>query len=171
MSDADLAGIPLIPSQKLSYQQGMKYRVTDDHGPIVHRLRYDYGLQESWVHPEGYYGVVEDDTGQWFLVFFPGCCWNGATLYFDWRFMQYPSLVHDGLHWLIARGIIDEKYNDIIDMELGYLVRISNQKIKWWQGGELTRVIRAKMVEHATHLVNEKRQADYSEFPTVTLEI
>lgn len=135
------------------------------HGPKLyeskdwmwHKFINDFGLTEDWHSPSGYYGVCIDKQGNAWLWTKPGFRWDGASLYPDYDFMKNPSRIHDCLHWMIKWGVLSELQNDLIDKELGDCVRYGKTPIDWYLGGELSRPLRAKMVERATHVVNEKR--------------
>ena len=157
----------LEKSTKFVYQDGLKYRNKE---LLMYPLFYDYGLQKDFIHPDGYYAVIKDHDGCWWLLIFPECCWDGATFYWDYQWMMLASLVHDILHWLIKRGIIDEKYNFLIDKELQHLVLTSNIKIPWYQGGEMSKPFRAWIIKTGTALANEKR-ANAPDLPITVLDI
>lgn len=76
----------------------------------------------------------------------------------DHDFMMAPSLIHDILHWLIRRNIIDEDKNDIIDYELERAINYYNVSPPAWQGGNLfgLKKWRAKWIRRATHTCDEK---------------
>jgi hypothetical protein len=149
----------ITPSSELVYQDGMKYRLAED---FVYELELDYGLTEDFHHPLRYYSVVKKGNS-WFIIVRKGCCWDGATMYFDWKWMMYPSLVHDVLHWLIKRGVIDEIYNDRIDEELRLMVLGTRTRVPF-------RKIRARAIQKATHLANEKRKKG-TDFPIKRIQI
>ncbi len=140
-------------SSELVYQSGMKYRNVK---PFYYKLHFHYGAEYEYLHPESYYALKKDSHGSWWIVVYAGCCWDGATKYPDYKWMKYPSLIHDVLHWLIKRGAIEERCNDLIDRELQHMILNTRVKIPWWQGGEITKRLRAALIRRATGLANEK---------------
>jgi len=108
-----------------------------------------YQLQTPLVIKENFnnefYGV---DTSR-LLWAHPGCQWDGATKFVDFKWIMTPSLVHDVLHWLIALGIIPENQNDLIDHELALAIE--------GNGNRFMKRFRAKYVETFTNLVDEKK--------------
>lgn len=125
---------------------------------VWHKFHNDFGIKEDWTSPSGYYGVRLDQDGNVWLWTRPGFQWDGASMYPDYVYMLFPSLVHDCLHWMIMHGLISTKYNDLIDKELGDCVRFGTTPIPWYKGGNLTRRFQAFKVERATHLCNQKRE-------------
>lgn len=161
MTDRLLSELPAAPSE-VGYYRRAKWQVTGS--PIVFELYYDYGFTEDWHHPDGYYSVMQGlygDPTKWYVVAWPGCAWDGASLYPDFRWMMMPSLRHDILHWLIKRGLIPEIYNDVIDLELYQAILNGKEPIPLRQGGnsKFVRKLRAKAVCRATHLADEKLDA------------
>jgi hypothetical protein len=73
----------------------------------------------------------------------------------DHDFMMAPSLVHDILHWLIARGVISPELNDTIDRELEWAINYFKVSPPKWQGGNLLKRWRAKWIRRATHTCHE----------------
>lgn len=133
--------------------------------PIVFELFYHFGLTEDWHHPEGYYSFVQGLYGnpnKWYIIAWPGCAWDGASKYPDYKWMMAPSLRHDILHWAIKRGIIDTIYNDVIDLELYQAILTGEEPIPWRQGGnsKTVRKVRAKIICRATHTADEKLDPD-----------
>ncbi len=145
----------MAPSCELAYVDGLKYRNSQT---FIYRLKYDYGIQGEWAHPDGWYRIVASN-GSWWIIVSPGCCWDGATMYFDWIWMMYPSLIHDILHWLIKRGVISVLHNNLIDQELEHMVRTTTVRIPWWQGGEHSKPARARIIRRATNVARQKREA------------
>lgn len=144
----------MFASEELDYRKA-KWQVVDNH--FIYRLQFDYGLTESYYHPDGWYAIVKDSEGHWYIIAYIGCAWDGATKYPDFLWMMVPSLVHDILHWLIKRGIIAEIYNDVIDMELELAVINGKEPIPWHQGGnsKTVRKIRARIIRRATNTADE----------------
>jgi hypothetical protein len=142
-------------SDELKYRR-VKWQVTEE--AVAFMCKYDYGLPNgfSWLHPHGYYGVSVAD-GTTYLVAFVGCAWDGATKYPDFLWMMAPSLKHDILHWLIKRGIIEEHYNDVIDLELYYAILEGKEPIPLRQGGnsKFVRKLRAHLILRATNTADE----------------
>lgn len=142
-------------STVLVYEDGLKYRLAS---PFVYKLYYDYEPEKEFKHPQGYYELKKDEHGEWWIFAHYGCCWDGPSGYWDFKFMQFPSLIHDILHWLIGWGAIDEKYNDTIDDELEHAIRVAKTRIPIWLGGKLLKNVRARIVRRATNFVDEKYQ-------------
>ena len=84
------------------------------------------------------------------------CAWDGATKFPDFPWILEGSLWHDIMHWLIAEGVIPEEENNLIDEELGHIIRAlggpkGKGKIK-----QLLLAFRSKYVELGTHLADEE---------------
>lgn len=84
------------------------------------------------------------------------CAWDGATKFPDFPWILEGSLWHDILHWLIARGVIPEEENNLIDEELAYIIRKLGGPKSRGAIKELLLKFRSGYVELATHLANEK---------------
>lgn len=112
--------------------------------PWEWRLTADLGNLEEWSCR--WYGIVKREDG-FYIYANPGCAWDYATKYFDGDYIKEASLGHDILHWLIARGIIDEKYNSSIDQEF-YLLLRDRGGIPHW---------RAAILRKAVNLVLQKK--------------
>lgn len=153
--------------------------VTLTHGPklytsmewVWHKLHNQFYLIEDWTAPSGYYGIKIHADGSAWLWTKPGFQWDGASLYPDFDYMLFPSMIHDCLHWMIMHGVIDEHMNDLIDKELGDCVRYGKTPIPWYKGGEYTRKYQAWKVEKATHTVNQRRFENGVEHDVETITI
>ena len=141
----------LIPREPLYYTDGWKYITFS---PFVHCF-YNQDLPFLTEYDCQWY-AIRKINGLWYLYVKPGCGWDGASMYFDYRWIMYPSLVHDILHWLIAKGVLPEEANDLIDKELGDCIRYSKEPIKWIHGGNISRPLRASLVVAGTKLIDEK---------------
>ena len=141
-------------STDLEYRK-TKWQVVGHH--FIYKLRFDYRLKEDYYHPDGWYGVFRGMDRCWYVIAYIGCAWDGATKYPDFLWMMVPSLVHDILHWLIKRGIIGERFNDLIDMELEYAVVHGKQPIPLRQGGnsKFTRTVRARIIRIGANTADE----------------
>lgn len=108
--------IPHLPwlRQQLSYTDGWKYQTTEY---FVWKLVNKFDIKEDYQNR--YYGITK--SGYYFKK--PGCCWNGADLFPDFKWIMPGSGVHDGLLWLVAKGIIPESQNNLIDAELGEVIK------------------------------------------------
>lgn len=148
-----------LQSTAIVYEDGLKYRLV---APVFYMLQEKYEFTGEFKHPQSYYQLLKDDTGRWWIIAHVGCCWDGPTKYWDYEWMMHPSLIHDILHWLIGWGVLSEEHNDTIDRELELLILNSKAKIPWWQGGNMSKPLRARMVRRATGLANEKYRADKS---------
>ena len=137
--------------EPLYYTDGWKYLT---HRRLEHCF-YNQNLPFIAPYECEWYAIVKRD-GLWWLIVFPGTGWDGASMYFDYSWIMYPSLVHDILHWLIAKGVLDESANDLIDKELGDCIRYSDEPIKWRHGGNISRPLRAALVVAGTSLVDEE---------------
>lgn len=152
------AALPPAPSTELALRR-VKWQVTG--APVVFKLHYQFGIKEDWNHPEGWYSVREGiygDPGNWYIIAWPGCAYDGVTKYPDYDWLLPHAMRHDILHWLIKRGVIREKYNDVIDLELERSIVMGKEPIPWRQGGnsKLVRKIRAKFILRGTNLANER---------------
>lgn len=112
-------------------------------------------ILQDYEHPRGYYGCRTDGT----IWGNPGCGYDGPTKFPDVDWMMLPSLVHDILHWLIALGIVSQLANNLIDNELGLIVRIQHFSAPTWFGRRW-RVFRSWYTSTSTHLVWQKREKD-----------
>lgn len=124
----------------LRYTKGWKYQTDQTIGFKLHN--------KFTIKPGGYknqyYSISEDGV----LVAYRGCCWDGATWFPDFEWMMIPSLIHDILHWLIAKGVIPESENDLIDKELVSWVAPNSNRLK---------VLAARrLIKRATNLVDQR---------------
>lgn len=126
---------------ELHYTKGWKYQLEKDF-----RVKLHNNFEISEAYSCDYYSITPDG----WLTAYKGCCWDGPTWFPDFRWMMKPSLIHDCLHWLIAKGVIGEWANDLIDSELAYW--IEKQK-----GNSLLYKIRARYVKRATMKVDQKK--------------
>ena len=95
------------------------------------KLRYDYNLDPiSSKYVGRYYSLIPRPDG-WYIQAHVGCAWDYATGYFDGDYIKEASLGHDILHWLIAKGVIDTKYNDAIDYEFKQILMIRGNIAPW----------------------------------------
>ena len=139
-------------SKELAYTCGWKYRVEQT---FYYRFKYDFYPSGEYNHPHGYYSLLKID-GHWTGVAFRGCCYDGPSGPMpDVAFMMGPSLIHDLLHWLIAKGIISTEYNDLIDKELERAIMYYKVSPPVWQGGKLLKKPYSKLIRQATNLVDE----------------
>ena len=90
-----------------------------------------------------------------------GCAWDGATWFPDFDWIIEGSLGHDIFHWLIAKGIVPESDNPLIDRELAAIIRERGGDVPEWLIN-----FRASYVRRATGFVDQK-QGD--EKPIITL--
>ena len=85
-------------------------------------------------YKDPFYSLEARDDG-WYIVAHPGCVWDYATGWFDFDYIKEASLGHDILHWLIALGIIETRFNPAIDREFYELLRqrgsLSHWRAKW----------------------------------------
>lgn len=106
----------LKEDEKLYYVAGVKY--------VVHHL-WQWKLVENFT-PIGtfdnHWYALEKWGDSWWLVAKPGCAWDGATWFPDFDWIMQASLGHDILHWLIAKGVIPEYQNDMIDTEMTHII-------------------------------------------------
>jgi hypothetical protein len=129
-----------MSTPQLHYTSGWKYQVAKSFSVQLHngfRIKKDFNCR--------YYSVTK--TG--LLTAHAGCCWDGPTWFPDFKWMYIPSLIHDILHWLIAKGIIGMWANDLIDVELDYWI----QQNKGWN--RLYR-FRGGYIRWATNRVDQK---------------
>ncbi len=123
------------------YTGGWKYQLTED---ITWRLQTKFkGIREY----EGKYYRLFRRDGHWYITAYAGCCWDGPTLFPDFEWIMFASLIHDILHWIIAKGCISERSNDAIDAELAGIIRIQPYRFA---------KIRAWYIEKATNTVDQK---------------
>lgn len=100
-----------------------------------------------------YYALEIRDDG-WWMVAFAGCAVDWATKFPDFWWILEPSLWHDLGHWLIAKGCIATKANDIIDKILGQDVYEKSKT-----GGLYARLMastRRRYIEKATNIVDQE---------------
>jgi len=125
----------------LDYTSGWKYQTNR---PLEWKLINDFNL--SLPFTGRYYSLVKRGDS-WYIKVHAGCCWDGPTWFPDFRWIMLASLIHDILHWMIAKGIIDVDCNDLIDKELSDIIRLDGGPMSW---------LRAWYVGRATNKVNQK---------------
>lgn len=128
-------------TQSIFYTKGWKYQLDED---ITFKLHYDYSVKEPYSCQ--YYSIDTDNN----LTIYRGCCWDGPTWFPDFKWMMRPSLIHDVLHWLIAKGVIHEVYNDLIDMELEHWIKKNKGMPRLYR-------FRGWYVRVATNRVNQRK--------------
>lgn len=143
-------------SRNLYFSDGWKYRLEQD---FYYKIHFDLEPRKQFFHEDGYYGLLQDKDGDWWIHARIGCCWDGPSGPMpDHDFMMAPSLVHDILHWLIRREIIPEKHNNLIDAELERAINFYDVSPPLWQGGDLfgkLKAIRARIIRRATNTCDE----------------
>lgn len=141
-------------STEIVLSDGWKYRLEET---FYYKLHHDFKPSGEFHHPDGYYSLVKAGTS-WWIIAYKGCCWDGPSGPMpDHDFMFAPSLVHDILHWLIAKGIISVTMNDLIDFELERAINYFKVDPPKWQGGGLfgLKKWRAKWIRRATNTCDE----------------
>lgn len=88
-----------------------EWRLVGDFKCIPYRGRYYSLLYKSDAKDAG-----------WYIQGHTGCGWDFATKFPDFDWIKEASLGHDILHWLIAKGVIPESQNDMIDEELVHIM-------------------------------------------------
>ena len=142
-----------IASTEIVY--GDKLYTLTEH--LWYKFHNDLGFTRPFKQKDGWYELLQDDNGDWWLHLFPAFQWNGANLYPDYKFMMMPSAIHDTDHWLIMHGIIPEENNNLIDKELEDSILFSKTKIPFKDGGWIPKKARARIIRRATNTANEKR--------------
>lgn len=128
-------------SFELLYTSGWKYQLVEN---ITWRLRVKF--KNITPYSGRYYRLFYFD-GHWHITAYLSCCWDGPTNFPDFKWMMFASLIHDILHWLIAKGHISTRSNDAIDAELAGIVRIQPHRFANF---------RAWYIEKATNTVDQK---------------
>lgn len=132
---------------------------------IRYKSGYKYQLESNWKwklqnditvftdYENDYYGITTDG----WLHAFKGCAWDGATGFPDFDWIMEASLGHDILHWLIAKGVIPESDNGLIDRELEAIIETRGRPrfLPRWMSRRLMQ-FRGWYVRKATHLVDQK---------------
>lgn len=134
--------------QKLRYTKGWKYQVVDT---IRFELKNDFIIIPEDGFSNMYYSITpERSEGRpVILTVYKGCCWDGPTWFPDFKWMMRPSLIHDVLHWLIAKEVIPFHQNDLIDKELADWIEEEN-------GWPLLMKGRGLYTKRATNLIDQK---------------
>lgn len=141
----------------LHYTDGWKYQVFSS---FSWNLEHKFKIKEELN--TRYYSITKDGA----ILIKTGCCWDGATWFPDHEWIMIASLIHDVLHWLIARGIIPKRQNDLIDKELAHIIMLSEDKSC---ADKHLKKFRAWYVEKATNSVDQ--DTDYSpNVKTVSLD-
>lgn len=158
----------LYASTDLEYRDA-KYQTTRD---IYMCLTLDFGLKENWDHPDGYYSF-RLIYGEWYVIAWKGCTWDGATMYPDYKWMLAPSLRHDLILYGIARGVISEVYNDVADLELRYAIINGEEPIPWFQGGnsKTVRRLHAYKIMRGTNLAYTRTNLGAPDVPRKKVKI
>lgn len=133
---------------KIQYTDGWKYQLDKT---VRFKLKNDFKITKEYKNQ--YYRISK--TG--YVTIYRGCCWDGPTWFPDVKWMMVPSLIHDVLHWLIARGVIEESDNDLIDAELGHWIVKEAEKVNATSLRLNIYKFRAWYVRKATNLVDQKK--------------
>lgn len=131
----------------IEFTKGLKYQLTK---PWVWKLRGNFHVLNFY---NGRYYYLKKLGNHWYIGAHVGCGWDGATLYPDYDYMKEPSLGHDIILWLIAKGCIAEEDNNLADIELFHLVLGCNPNFKY---GKIILRSFAWKVRLGTHLANTK---------------
>ena len=124
-----------------------------------YRVKGQLAVQAEWLlrgkftglkaYKGRYYALIRKPDKKLFIRAYIGCAWNFANKFPDFKWVLEPSLWHDIMHWLIAKGCISEDQNDLIDAEMAHVIRAN---AKWdWLGKA-----RAWYIEKATNTVDQK---------------
>lgn len=122
-------------------------------------IKYIVARQWEWkligdFHPAGtfdtHWYALEKRPSGWWIVAKVGCGWDGATWFPDFKWTMQASLGHDILHWLIAKRIIPESENDLIDREMCHIIKDRGK------GYERLLRFRAWYIKKGISLVNQK---------------
>lgn len=133
----------------ITFRRGFKYQLEADwHWKLKgdFTIARNYHNRYYWVSTDGHLGA------------FAGCAWDGATFFPDYRWILEGSLGHDLLHWLIAKGIIPESQNDLIDKELAEIIKARAPLPRLLPMPVAIKLLHARawMVRKGTNLVNQK---------------
>lgn len=79
-----------------------------------------------------WYSLEQRHDG-WYIAAHIGCMWDYATGWLNFQWLIEASLGHDILHWIIKRGILPERCNDLIDRELAEIARVRGEAPGWRQ--------------------------------------
>lgn len=102
---------------KLYYQTDIKHIVNEQwEWKLVGDFKPLYEYDGKW------YALQKRDDG-WYIVAKIGCAWDGATFFPDFKWIMQASLGHDILLWLIAKGVIAESKNDLVDDEIKHIIK------------------------------------------------
>ena len=134
--------------QTLEYKSGYKYQLEST---VRWKLVNKFTIKKEFK--SRYYSLRKID-GAWWLIIHAQAAWDGATMYPDCKWLMPASLIHDYLHHVIAKGIIPESQNDLIDAELAEVIKVTHYKKSWFD--KIMDRFRPWYVEKATNLVNEK---------------
>lgn len=139
------------------YSKNWAYRV--EMGGFAYRLNQKYTITED--HHCRYFSLMKDGH----LLIRESFNWDGATKFFDFKWILTPSAIHDALHQAIQYGWIPESENNLIDKELEQAI-CGNVGKKWLLK------IRGLYVRKATNWVDQKIGEDsYVELPTLENEM
>lgn len=129
---------------QLRYHSGIKYIVAE---------QWEWKLVGEF-HPTrpftGKWYELQERSDGWYLIAKQGCGWDGATWFPDYKWIMQASLAHDILHWLIARGIIPEEENALIDDEMIEVLNARAQRPAFIN-------LRSWYIRKAIGFVNQKR--------------
>lgn len=126
---------------------------------VWHKFHNNLGIIAPFRQKDGWYEILQDDTGAWWLYMRKGFMWNGADCYPDYDFMIFPSAVHDVGLWLIDHGIIPERNNNLVDKELEDCILHSEAAMPWFLGGsnQCARKFQARKIRRATNIARTKQ--------------
>lgn len=133
----------------IRYQKNIKRQLTDD---AVWYLHHSITILHDYDCP--FYSINKAERK---ITAKAGCCWDGATMFPDFLWILEGSLWHDILHWLIAKGVIPEDENDLIDAELAHIIRVLGGSTARGRLSGFLLSVRAQYVRIATGLANEKK--------------
>jgi hypothetical protein len=106
-----------LPTGTLIYQTGFKHTVYDTlRMPLLTPVVIECDYYNRFF-------AIERGPGGGVVTAFPGCGWDGATWFPDFKWVMLPSLKHDILHWGIAEGVIPTSQNAAIDREIEASIR------------------------------------------------
>lgn len=134
----------------ISFKRGYKYQLA---APWRWKLVGDFEIVSDYRNR--YYWISKERRE---IGAYTGCAWDGATWFPDFNWIIEGSLGHDLLHWMIAKGIIPENQNDLIDRELQEIIQARAPLPKLLPKSVAVRLLKARAwyVRKGTNLVDQK---------------
>lgn len=136
------------------YVEKTKY-VVADYWEYTLKLRY----KTPKAFDNGKFFLKLEDS-KWIIGCYPGFRTDGVTSWVDNKFLLKASFGHDILCKLIEEGALSPLDNNTIDAEFELMILENNKNYPIYKGGNLIKLLRARLARRGTNLAHSKPKDD-----------